>query len=159
MVFVALSLWMGIGCLGNRQIKKVSSITATTEIDSINHLLQSEHRYIRLATIDKLQTTSLSEQSKRELSVPLLQLLYNDDEWCPIRGRVSRILGEWRIQDATEGIIDAMESCDDESRYWMLLGLEPLSTVDPIALGAIQNLVYDTDIFIRAEASKWLEER
>ena len=159
MVFVALSLWMGIGCLGNRQIKQVSSITATTEIDSMNQLLQSEHRYIRLATVDKLRGTSLSEESKRGLTMPLLHLLYNEDEWCPIRGRVSRVLGEWRIQDATEGIIDAMESCDDESRYWMLLGLEPLSTVDPIALGAIQNLVYDTDIFIRAEASKWLEAR
>ena len=63
----------------------------------------------------------------------------------------------WKSQEATEGIIDAMASCDDESRFWMLLGLESLSTVDPIALGAIQALVYDTDIFIRSEASKWLE--
>ena len=157
MVFVALSLWMGIGCLGNRQIKQVSSITATTEIDSMSGLLQSEHRYVRLATVDKLHTTPLSEQSKRELSGPLLELVYNDDEWCPIRGRASRVLGEWKSQEATDGIIDAMASCDDESRYWMLLGLESLSTIDPIALGAIQALVYDTDIFIRSEASKWLE--
>ena len=157
MVFVALSLWMSIGCLSNHQIKQVSSFTATTKPDSMNQLLQSDHRYIRLATIDKMRETSLSEESKRELTTPLLHLLYNEDEWCPIRGRVSRILGEWKIQDATEGIIEAMESCDDESRYWMLLGLESLSTVDPIALGAIQTLVYDTDIFIRAEALKWLE--
>ena len=159
MVFVALSLWIGFGCLSNRQIKQVSSITAVTESDSMSRLLQSEHRYIRISTIDKLRETALSEETKRELTAPLLHILYNDDEWCPIRGRASRILGEWRIQDATEGIIDAMESCDDESRYWMLLGLESLSTVDPIALGAIQNLVYDTDIFIRAESVKWLEAR
>ena len=31
-----------------------------------------------------------------------------------------------------------MTACDDESRYWMLLGLEALSAVDPLALGAIQ---------------------
>lgn len=157
MVVVALALWIGIGCLGNRQIKQVSSITSTTEVDSILDLLQSEHRYVRLATVQQLQDTSLSEQSKQNLTEPLLELLYNDDEWCPIRGRVSRVLGELHIQQATEGIIEAMESCDDESRYWMLLGLEPLSIVDPIALGAIQSLVYDTDIFIRTEASKWLE--
>ena len=157
MVVVALAIWIGIGCLGNRQIKQVSSITSTTTVDSILDLLQSEHRYVRLATVQQLQDTPLSEQSKQNLTDPLLELLYNDDEWCPIRGRVSRVLGEFQIQQATEGIIEAMESCDDESRYWMLLGLEPLSIVDPIALGAIQSLVYDTDIFIRTEASKWLE--
>ena len=77
----------------------------------------------------------------------------------PVRGRVSKVLGEWQIQSATEGIIEAMATCDDESRYWMLLGLEPLSTVDPIAMGAIQSLTYDTDIFIRTEAADWLEKR
>ena len=159
MVFVALSLWVGIGCLSNRQIKQISSITATTEVDSVVRLLQSEHRYIRLATVDQVHGTPLSETSKQELTEPLLELLYNDNEWCPIRGRISQVLGEWQRQEATEGIIDAMESCDDESRYWMLLGLEPMSIVDPLALGVIQSLIYDTDIFIRTEASKWLETR
>ena len=159
MVFVALSLWIGMGCFGNRQIKRVSAVSSTTEVDSIVELLQSDHRYVRLATVEILLVSSPSDQSKKELTEPLLHILYNNDEWCPTRGRVSRILGEWHIQGATEGIIDAIESCDDESRYWMLLGLEPLSTVDPIALGAIQSLVYDTDIFIRTEASQWLEAR
>ena len=159
MVFVALSLWVGIGCLNNRQIKQVSSITATSEVGSVTRLLQSEHRYIRLATVEQLHGIPLSEGSKQELTEPLLELLYNDNEWCPIRGRISQVLGEWQRQEATEGIIGAMESCDDESRYWMLLGLEPMSIVDPLALGAIQTLIYDTDIFIRTEASKWLESR
>ena len=121
MVFVALSLWMSIGCLGNRQIKQVSSITATTDVEAMSKLLQSDHRYIRLATVDKIQSTSMSEQSKQLLTEPILGL-YNDDEWCPIRGRVSRIIySENGIQNATEGIIEAMTACDDESRYWMLL--------------------------------------
>ena len=59
----------------------------------------------------------------------------------------SKVLGEWQVQLSTEGIIEAMATCDDESRYWMLLGLESLSEVDPIAMGAIQSLTYDTDIF------------
>jgi hypothetical protein len=134
-------------------------MNATTDVDSIVELLQSDHRYVRLATVDQLQVSQLSEPSKQNLTPSLLKALYNDNEWCPIRGRVSRVLGEWKIEAATEGIVEAMASCDDESRYWMLLGLEPLSTVDPIALGAIQSLIYDTDIFIRTEASQWLEAR
>ena len=147
------------GCLGTHQIKQVSAITASTDVEAMRKLLENDHRYIRLATVDKIQTTNMSTLSIELLTEPMLEILYNDKEWCPIRGRVSRILGEWKIQNATEGIIEAMAACDDESRYWMLLGLEPLSTVDPIALGAIQALTYDTDIFIRTEATQWLESR
>ena len=157
MVFVTLLL--GFGCIGTHQIKQVSAITASTDVESIRKLLESEHRYIRLATIDQIHASTPSTQTKETFSEPMLELLYNDEEWCPIRGRVSRALGEWHIRGATEGIIEAMAACDDESRYWMLLGLKHLSEVDPIALGAIQSLTYDTDIFIRTEATQWLERR
>ena len=157
MVFIVLTLLFG--CIGTHQIKQVSAITANTDIESMQKLLESDHRYIRLATVDQIQSTAVSTRTKETLAEPMLELLYNDAEWCPTRGRVSKVLGEWKIQSATEGIIEAMATCDDESRYWMLLGLESLSTVDPIAMGAIQSLTYDTDIFIRTEAADWLEKR
>ena len=157
MVFV--TLLMSFGCVGTHQIKQVSAITANTDIESMQKLLESDHRYIRLATVDQIQSSAVSTQTKKALTEPMLDILYNETEWCPVRGRASKVLGEWQIQSATKGIIEAMATCDDESRYWMLLGLEPLSTVDPLALGAIQSLTYDTDIFIRTEATHWLEKR
>ena len=156
---VLITLTFGLACLGTHQIKQVSTITADSDAESVRKLLTSEHRYIRLATVDQIQTNTPSIRTKEALIEPMLNLLYNEKEWCPIRGRVSRVLGEWQVQKATEGIIQAMAACDDESRYWMLLGLEPLSTVDPLALGAIQSLTYDTDIFIRTEAAQWLESK
>jgi hypothetical protein len=122
-------------------------------------LLESEHRYVRLATLDQIRAAGFNVDTRQELTDTLLRMLEDDSEWCPIRGRTSQILGEWQIQAATEGTIEAMELCDDESRYWMLMGLKSLSKTDPIAMGAIQALTYDTDIFIRTEASTWLEAR
>ena len=157
MVYVVLPLLFG--CMGMHQIKQVSAINANTDVESMQKLLDSNHRYVRLATIDQIQNTELSKGMKETLTDPILEMLYNNTEWCPIRGRASKVLGEWQVQLSTEGIIEAMATCDDESRYWMLLGLESLSEVDPIAMGAIQSLTYDTDIFIRTEAAHWLETR
>ena len=149
----------GTGCAGTRQLNQISTLSNASDTTTATNLLYSDHRYIRLATLDKIQATPPSDSMQKGLIDPLLHMLYDEEEWCPIRGRSARILGEWQQTSATEGIIEAMETCDDESRYWMLLGLQPLSSVDPIALGAIQSLTYDTDIFIRTEASSWLEAR
>ena len=147
------------GCAGSRKINSVGTLTKNTDTATTSSLLYNDHRYIRLATLDKIHANPPSQAVQEQLKDPLLKMLYDESEWCPIRGRSARILGDWKQTEATEGIVEAMESCDDESRFWMLLGLQPLSSVDPIALGAIQALTYDTDIFIRTEATGWLESR
>jgi len=153
------SILVNAGCAGSRKINSVGTLTHSTDTTTTTSLLYSDHRYIRLATLDKIHANLPSQSAQEQLKEPLLKMLYDESEWCPLRGRSARILGDWQQTEATEGIVEAMESCDDESRYWMLLGLQPLSSVDPIALGAIQTLTYDTDIFIRTEAINWLESR
>ena len=76
---------MLFGCIGTHQIKQVSAITANTDIESMQKLLESDHRYIRLATVDQIHS-AVSTRTKEALTEPMLELLYNDAEWCLYAG-------------------------------------------------------------------------
>ncbi len=152
-------LWLQTGCVSNRHIRQASSVS-TPDAKNLPTLLNSPHRYVRLATLQQINSIPILEMRMppKEHQQALLDILDDDGEWCPIRAQAALAVGKLHIQDGTTGILEALNACDDESRYWMLQGLKYLAT-DPIAMGAIQSLSGDPDIFIRNDAQQWLEDK
>ena len=149
--------FLNTGCINSRHIRQISSMPTAQDSSKAPRLLKQKHRYVRLSTLQQLNSIQWNAAPDTELSTVVMTLLEEDSEWCPIRGQAALLLGTWQITSATEAIVEALAICDDETRYWMLKGLQPLANTDPIALGTIQSLKNDADIFIRNEATQWLE--
>ncbi len=157
---VGVLLCIHTGCLSNRHIRQASSIS-TPDAQNLPRLLSSPHRYVRLTTLQQLNSIPTSKLilPPKEHQQALLDLLDDEGEWCPIRAQAALTIGKLHIPNGTTGILEALNSCDDESRYWMLQGLKYLAKTDPIALGAVQSLSNDPDIFIRTDALRWLVDK
>lgn len=154
---ITVGFVLGTGCINNRHLRQISAIPTAQNSSKASKLLTQKHRYVRLSTLQQLNSLQWTTAPDAELSNTILTLLEEDSEWCPIRGQAALLLGTWQNTSATGAIVEALTICDDESRYWMLKGLQPLAKADPIALGTIQSLRNDADIFIRNEATQWLE--
>ena len=149
--------FLSTGCINSRHIRQISSMPTAQKSTKAPKLLKQKHRYVRLSTLQQLNAIQWTTAPDTELSMVVMTLLEEDSEWCPIRGQAALLLGTWKDTAATGAIVEALALCDDESRYWMLKGLQPLAKTDPFALGTIQSLKNDADIFIRNEATQWLE--
>ena len=146
------------GCFQGRHLQTVTSLSSGN-LDKTVRLLDSDHRYLRLSTLQHLnQQAWRNPPTSGDATVQsVLARLEDNNEWCPIRGQAALLIGQWQLVEHTEAIIHALEACDDESRFWMLKGLEHLGEQSSLAKGTIQVLSNDPDIFIRTEATAWLE--
>ena len=146
-----------LGCIGSQHVTSITQFSSTKDPKDIPVLLQSNHDYVRLHTAEQLQTQNWVPINLDDPVVLLMVgILQDSDELCATRGQSAYALGRWKVYDSAGDIVDALNTCDDESRYWMVLGLELLADGNPIAKGALNELQYDADIFIRTEVQKWM---
>lgn len=141
-----------ISCFGNHQLRTIQKFSSEHNIASLAEILESsKHAYLREEAI--IEMSSFQErawdQSAKDI---VLQCTTSETERCNIRGYCAYTLGKIGEASAVEAIISAMEQCDSESRYWMLLGLEPLAAESSLARAQISALKQDIDIFIRVRA-------
>ena len=145
------------GCMGSHHVTSIAQFTHSKNPKDIPILLESPYAYVRLHTVEQIQLQNWSPSSTDDPIVFLMQdILRDPKELCATRGQSAFTLGQWQIHDSARDIVDALKTCDDESRYWMVLGLEALAEGNPIARGALSNLQYDADIFIRTEVQQWM---
>jgi hypothetical protein len=152
-----MMVWMlAMGCFGNQHIRKVSNLSKNWNPSVVFDLLESPHAYVRLHTLQEIRRHNWipEDETQIHLAPVLVDLISSNDEACPIRGQASYVAGRWNLKDVSLSIQNAMSECDDESRYWMTLGLMHFSD-DPYAKGIIHDLRTDGDIFIRNEAIRW----
>ena len=146
-----------LGCLGSQHVTSIGQFTQSNNPKDLPTLLESPYAYVRLHTVEQVQQQNWSPNSKDDPIVLLMmEILRDPKELCATRGQSAYTLGQWQIYDSARDIVDALNTCDDESRYWMVLGLENLAEGNPIASGALSELQYDADIFIRTEVQQWM---
>lgn len=143
-----------ISCLGNRHIRKIQKFSNEDDIESLAKIVEtSKHAYLREEAIREMSSFSAKQWTQDSKKIAL-QCIASETEHCNIRGYCAYALGQIEEFSAAETIISAMEQCDSESRYWMLLALEPLAPESSLARAQIAALRQDVDIFIRSRAKK-----
>jgi hypothetical protein len=147
-----------IGCLGALQTKKIQSWDEAQDLPAIIESIdKSKYGYQRELALKQLTAIPSSQWSKETHQV-LIKCVENNLEHPYIRAQCATVIGLSPSDDAVESIIAAMDECDNESRYWMLIALENFATLNPLARGQISESQHDPDIFISTEAKRWLEE-
>jgi hypothetical protein len=146
------------GCAGSPLIS-ITHFSESQDAERLPMLLNSQYEYVRLHIIEEMHRQDWKPNNLEDPIVLLMtDILRDPDELCATRGQSAYALGKWQVFNAAVYIVDALDSCDNESRYWMVLGLENLATDSPIASGALSELQYDSDIFIRTEVQQWMSK-
>lgn len=156
-VFLSSILCGGmISCGGYhiRSLQRMEMDGAYQELSEI--LVNSPHSYVRLASIESLQQSISRWQEDDAVLRNLQQSISTTTEKCQIKAQVAYTLGQIHYAPAVEQIIQALHSCDDESRYWMALSLMELASVSEVAKGELYSLSHDSDIFISTSVQAWL---
>lgn len=147
--------WIFLACFGNRHIRKVQSLAASEDIEALSEiLLNSSQSYLREEAIRSMSHISAYSWTTHSRTAAI-ECVASEKEHCSIRGYCAEALGKVQAVEAVDTIVSAMEQCDSESRYWMLLGLEPLAAESSLAQAQITALENDVDIFIRTRARNW----
>jgi len=139
-------------CFGNHRLRKIQKCSNEKDIESLADIVMaSKHTYLREEAIREMSSFSAALWTQKAKDIAL-QCVASERESCHVRGYCSYALGQAEEFSAVETIISAMEQCDAESRYWMLLGLEPLAKESSLARAQIESLKQDVDLFIRARS-------
>jgi len=147
-------LYLLLGCLSARQLGKIESASQPLLLDMIEN---GKYGYLREKAILQLNSVQTIDWNNTDIS-PLIHCVENSQEYSYIRSQCAYALATMHHLDSIPSILDAIDECDDEARYWMLLSLEKVALDSPLARGEIAELKHDPDIFISAEAQRWLRE-
>ena len=109
------------------------------------------------AALSLLETSSsIDKETRTQIKENLDECITNPKELVTVRSACARAAGHLRLYESAEGIADAMDMVDDESRYWMLVALIELAGSSPIAEAKIESLKNDRDIFVAQRAKQWM---
>ena len=153
-------IFLLMGCLATWQTKKIQSWDDGDDLTNIHSMIiESKHGYHRELAIKQL-TYIPTEEWSIETTKTLIECVDNSLEHSYIRAQCAGVLAlsPSSTKEAVDSIIAAMEECDDEARYWMLVALENYADLSSLARGQIAESQYDPDLFISSEAKRWLEE-
>jgi hypothetical protein len=144
--------WVLLACFGNRHVRKIQSLAASEDIEALSEiLLNTSQSYLREEAI-RAMTRFPDSYWTLHSQEATIKCVESEKEHCSTRGYCAYALGKIQAVEAVGSIVSAMEECDSESRYWMLLGLEPLAAESSLAQAQIAALEHDVDIFIRTRA-------
>ena len=99
---------------------------------------------------------TIDTKSRSEIKENLDECITNPKELATVRSACARAAGHLKLYESADGITDAMDTVDDESRYWMLVALIELAVASPAAVAKIESLKNDRDIFIAQRAKQWM---
>ena len=148
-----------LGCLSQFKVWKIQSVDSIEKSARLTEtILTSEHSYLKEEALRQLNTLPATDWPE---SIPsaLLSCVSNSSEADHLRALCAQTLIKTDHVDTASTIVQAMDQCGDETRYWLLLSLESIAEDNPIATGQIADLQYDTDLFISAEAKRWIREQ
>ena len=135
------------GCL---RLNKLAHWEDTQNIRKIEPYLHSEWNYLQLEATHTLQRVPLTTWQNDPAIIEQLHNLLNDStELCSIKAQSALLLAKLPDPTVVLPIIDAMQICDDESRFHLMLALEILSPIDDTARGELMELSQDDDFLIR----------
>ena len=148
-----------LGCLSQLKVWRIQSVESIDKSDRITDVLEmsefSYHKEVALKQLNTLPSTDWPDS----IATVLLDCLSDSSEAEHIRILCAQSLIKTDHTDTAAAIVQAMEQCSDETRYWLLLALEDIAHDNPIASGQIADLQYDTDLFVSAEAKRWMREQ
>ena len=111
------------------------------------------------AALSLLETSpSIDSETRTQIKENLNKCITNPKELATVRSACARAAGYLGLHETAEGIADAMEMVDDESRYWMLIALIELASSSPDAEAKIESLKNDRDIFVAQRAKQWMDQ-
>ena len=148
-----------LGCLSQFKVWRIRSMdTIEKSQELLDTLSTSEHSYLKEEALRQINTLPATEWPET-IGEALLTCLSDTSEAEHLRTLCAQSLTKTDHVDTASAIVQAMDQCDDEARYWMLFALESIAQDNPIALGQIADLQYDADLFVAAEAKRWMREQ
>ena len=143
-----------------KRLNRLQHWQDSQNIEKIQPYLESHWDYLQLEGLRALESVPYSTwQDHNALEQILMEILNDRTESCYNRAQASTLLAKTQNPQAVLSIIDAMNICDDESRFQMMLALESFSQFDETAKGEMHALTQDDDFFIQKHAQNWMKQR
>jgi HEAT repeat protein len=85
----------------------------------------------------------------------LVSCVERSSEHDYVRAACASTLASWKVKSADKAIISAMSDADAEARYWLAEALHRIGTRE--ALGHLNSLTSDSDIYLATSAREWVK--